>query len=104
MQKAAFTHRSYEATMLSELNLPNPIKPSFSIYLLLHRLIGLYIIKKHLVAVLPGITEGVDKEGRFAGLVESLWHVDLVHKLVIDEERDAIQVATDPNAIDIFGR
>ena len=62
----------------------------------LHRLPGLHIIKKHFEAVLPRKIESVHKEGRFARLVEGLAHADLVHPLVVDEECDAVQVASVP--------
>ena len=69
----------------------------------LHRLIDFDVIEKDPIAVLPGITESVDEKGRFAGIVERLRHVHLVHQLVIDENRDTVQVATDLDAVDIFG-
>jgi len=70
---------------------------------LLHRLVRLHVIEKYFVTALSGITEGVNEKGRFAGLVERLWNADIIHQLVIDENRDAVQVATDPDAVDILG-
>ena len=67
----------------------------------MHWLIDLHIVKENLIAIFSCITVGVHKEGRFAGLIKWLWHVDLVYQLIVDKKGDTVQVATDADAVDI---